>query len=153
MQKLNELVINDSATKVVRAGFGNMVIPLSFVALVLLNQLLLDLNVSIYFRSIVTLFVLVFFVKLYLSNISKISIDEHSLNFTTPLDVKSIRKNEIKSIKIYPIRVNRTVVLFVWNSNKMLPTIYSFVTVNSFTSCVEWLKKVSDESTQAPQQV
>lgn len=142
-----ELVINDNETKILRAGFGNIIIPMLVVVLVLINQIMADLDTSIYIRLLISLIATVLFVKMYLSNISKISIDEDSVNFTTPLRVESISKNKIQKIYVFTIKPSLYVNLIIRTTDSILPTSYSFVTQYDFQNCVDWVSAINEQLT------
>lgn len=140
----NKFVINKYSTRIVRAGFGNILIPIFLIYMVLLNQLLIDLNMNLYLKMGSLIFSFIFFIVIYISNVSKIVVNDLSIKFTNPIYIKNVKKNEIRHIKIYPIRLSFCIVLVIKNTTKILPNVYFFITTDKTISyCIEWLKKIN----------
>lgn len=124
---MSMLAINKSHTKIMRAGFGNLVIPISAVFLILINQHLSDVMASEYLRYGSLIALLLIMINLYLSVVSQVKAENGVLEFTTPVRTKRLSGNKIKDIKVHLIPASYTVLIFVWFHGKRIPSMYFFV--------------------------
>jgi len=142
--RLKEIIINNSPARIIRAGFANLLIPLTLIFNILIAKLLSDSGVPLYIIVVVLLIVTFSFVKVYLSNVSKVVINSDSMIFTTPLFVKLLEK--VRNVKIYTIPSSRAAFIIIKVDGQYFPVLFMFVTtqtnVGNFNDTVDELNRL-----------
>ncbi len=144
-----EIIINESKQKIIRAGYGNIILPLALIFDILLLQMLTDLEFSAFVKILSLVFISYLMLKIYMSNISKIIYDSKILKLTTAFSIHEIPADKIKSIKIYPIHINMFVLISIKFGNRNFPCLYSFVSphtsIGNYDETLVVLNKIKRE--------
>jgi hypothetical protein len=128
------IIVNSSHLPVIRAGYSNIIFLLFAIALILANQVLVDLNTAIYSKIIVFLVMCYVALKLYTHSVSRLYIkDKKSLVFIGPISKSIIDVSKIKMTKVYGIPSSMTMLIQVKKKDAAIPIFYFFVAIS--TNC------------------
>jgi hypothetical protein len=127
-----ELRITNINYPIMRVGYANFVIVVSFFLMILFNQLISDLSFSALSRFFLLALITTCTIKIYLHSVAKFYNDENkSLTVLGPLFKKRIFFSDIVKMKIFGIPASMTIVLMVKTKNSALPSFFYFVAVSN----------------------
>ncbi len=137
--------VSNSQVRFIRVSYANILMFISFICLVLVNQVMIDFGVQSFVRIISLIALTLFWVKLYLSCIGSIQFDKEKIIYTNAIRKKSIPLSSIVNIHLYTVPSSVTIVLQIKSINKLLPKMLILTSpstnVGNFKDTVEFIKK------------
>lgn len=128
----NAIIVNSSHLPVIRAGYSNIIFLLLAIALILANQILVDLNIAIYSRILVFLIICFVTLKVYTHSVSRLYIkDKKSLVFIGPISKSIIDASKIKMTTVYGIPSSMILFIRIQKKDVAFPIFYFFVAVST----------------------
>ena len=126
------IIVNSSHLPVIRAGYSNIIFLLLAIALILANQILVDLNIAIYLRILVFLIICFVTLKVYTHSVSRLYIkDKKSLVFIGPICKSIINASKIKMTTVYGIPSSMILFIRIQKKDVAFPIFYFFVAVST----------------------
>ena len=128
------IIVNSSQLPIIRAGYSNIIFLLLAVALILVNQILIDINSSVYIKTLVLLVTTIITFKVYTHSVSKLYIkDNKNLVFVGPISESIVDASKIKMTKVYGIPSSMTLLIKINKQGTVLPVFHYFIAVS--TNC------------------
>ena len=126
------IIVNISHVPVIRAGYFNVIFLLLAFALILANQILIDLNVAVYTRLLVLLIICLVTLKVYNHSVSKLYLkNNNSLIVIGPFFTSIIPASKIEATKVYGIPSSMTIFLQIKRNDAKFPVIYFFIAIST----------------------
>jgi len=145
-----EIIITSSNVPVIRSGFSNILFFLLFIAVIVVNRILNDFNVSLVPKALIILFICVVTLQIYCRSVSKIYFKDGSgIVIVGPIFESKIDASQIEKIDVYGIPSSMTIFLTIKMKKTRLPKWYFFIAVStncgSFEATRTRLTEISSE--------
>lgn len=126
------IIVNSSYVPVIRAGYFNIIFLLLAFALILANQILIDLNFGLYARLLVLLIIFFVTLKIYNHSVSRLYIEnDNNLIVIGPFFKSTIDASKIKATKVYGIPSSMTIFFQIKINDAKFPVIYFFIAIST----------------------
>lgn len=128
------IVVSGSNVPVIRAGFSNILFLLLIIILILINQLFLGFNMSLFPRLLILFVICLVMLKVYNQSVSKLFLkDRTKLVIIGPFSESAFDSSEIELTRVYGIPSSMTIFIMIKKTTSVLPKFYFFVALS--TNC------------------
>lgn len=145
----NILLVNGSTLVVLRAGYANILVFLLLITVSLSNVVVSQFTQALWIRGLVTAVLIVIFVRLYWSAISRIDVRDDRIVITMSLSTKTIPVSDIVSWKLFEFPLGYAARIRFRLASRKLPFSVSFVAPytnrGDFRSTVKFLRESLDK--------
>lgn len=126
------IIISRSNVPIIRAGFSNIIFLFLIIALILVNQMIYDINIPLFYRLLILLGVLLVILKIYNHSVSRLFLkDEKSIVLVGPFSETVFDSSEIKATQVYGIPSSMTIFIMIKKTASFFPKFYFFVALST----------------------
>jgi hypothetical protein len=126
------IIVNSSHLPIIRVGYSNIIFFLLAIALIFVNQILIEINSSVYIKFLILLAISSMTFKVYTHSVSRLYIkDNKSLVFVGPISKSIIDASKIRMTKVYGIPSSMTIFILIKKRGTAIPVFHFFIAVST----------------------
>lgn len=126
-----ELVVNESKTPVLRAGYANLLFVLAPIFALLLDKVLSEKGLVDIYRAGVLVFIPIVFLGMYSVAVSRINLAQSGLCFVCSFKTVRIPLQRIQDVSLFEIPSCLTACLRVKEKGRIFPHFFYFIAVST----------------------